>query len=147
VNRKIRNILASASAAALIGGGGIALAASASAAPTHPAFAPVQLDHHLSLVFGGTTYKYKVNLFVDPFDGSVTGSLYDQYLPGWLQVHGVDEHNVVVLQVSYPNGDPQGSRVFDLVKGGGPFPFSIKYTGVWTETGTEMGSGTAVLSH
>jgi hypothetical protein len=59
-------------------------------------------------------------------------------------VHGDCAGSDVDLGVNYPTADPQGQRVEDM----NITPISLHYgtaSGVWTETGSEAGSGAASL--
>lgn len=100
----------------------------------------------LDLTYLGTTYAYPVVLH-EAADGLITGYLRDSGLPvgsQLLRVHGVCVGSDLDLGVNYPTADPQGQRVEDM----NATPISAhraNIAGVWTEDGTEAGSGNASL--
>jgi hypothetical protein len=99
-----------------------------------PRFRELNGRNCLELTFQGNTFYYPVNL--TEFGHDIMGSLRDDYLPGTLTLHGIQVGNAVVLFVTYPGGDPQGTRAFVGTITSGHL------SGNWDETGTEDGTGT-----
>jgi hypothetical protein len=119
-------------------------AAAATAAAVKPAFpipGPWEFtgSNTIDLTYGGSTFTYKTWTTEDA-EGVITGWLYDKYLPGFLMIHGIVTGRVVLFEVTYPGADPQGTRAFD-----GTISWGGHVSGVWTETGSEAGSGTFTL--
>jgi hypothetical protein len=150
--------VAIASGAVLAGGAlaGTLAASSASAATVNvPKPVPHACAYNLTggnvldLTYLGTTYTYPVVLH-EANDGLITGFLLDKGLPvghQLLAVHGVCAGSDVDLGVNYPTADPQGQRVDDLNITRIGLSHYGKAAGVWTETGTEAGSGAASLQY
>jgi hypothetical protein len=108
------------------------------------------LPNTLTLTFNGSPFAYNVHInlrFVAPGLLLVGGTLTDNFEPVSLKlpIHGVLFGNKVVFSVSYPTTGPdagsQGVRTFSGVVG----PFG-HVTGLWSETGTEAGSGAFQLT-
>jgi hypothetical protein len=102
--------------------------------------------HRMTITLNGTAYKgYWLFLNKQPNGQINSGWLYDPNLPAgqqYLAVHGnVDGSSiftgqVVMFEVKYPAGGPQGIRGFV----GTVSPAGI--SGHWTELGPEAGNGT-----
>ncbi len=148
----------------LAGGAATAAASSApaaSAAPAvtvaahHPAYHQWQLrgPNQVKLTYQGSTYTYQVRFiqqraygqqygpqwWAHQQDALLTGRLADSYLPGILPINGVVFGNHVVFSVVYPGN--QGVRTFS-----GAIDSNGKVSGLWTETGSEAGSGPFTLA-
>ena len=134
---------------ALAGAVATTAASSASAAPAAPAAtvsAHYQIHHQwqlrgpnqVKLTYQGSTYTYKVLFSQQRGSELLTGRLTDSYLPGILPVNGVVFGNYVVFSVVYPGA--QGVRTFS-----GSIDKHGVVTGLWTETGSEAGSGQFAL--
>jgi hypothetical protein len=148
--RYSRIVAAAAVPLALAGALATTAASSASAAPAAPAVtasAHYQIHHQwqlrgpnqVSLTYKGSTYTYKVLFSQQRGSELLTGTLRDSYLPGTLPVNGVVFGNYVVFSVVYPGA--QGVRTFS-----GSIGKHGMVTGLWTETGSEAGSGQFTLA-
>jgi len=145
--RYSRIVAAAAVPLALAGALAATAASSASAAPAAPAAAAVaQIQHQwrlngpnqVKLTYKGTTYTYQVRFSQQLRGELLTGTLRDSYLPGNLPIHGVVFGNHVVFSVVYPGA--QGVRTFS-----GSIDNHGNVKGLWTETGSEAGSGPFAL--
>lgn len=94
----------------------------------------------LVLTYNGGTFYYPVTAYL--FGDNLYVTLRDNYLPGTLECRGLVLGTNVLFGCAYPNGDPQGFRVFDGTIGNGGH-----LAGNWTEDGTEQGNGTWYLSN
>jgi hypothetical protein len=97
--------------------------------------------NRMTVTLNGTTYTGYWLYLQSHRDGLLTGWVYDgnsdtEGVPGYLPVRGSISGGVVVFEVGYPTGDPQGVRAFVGTISGGTV------SGNWTETGTEGGTGT-----
>jgi hypothetical protein len=152
-----RTRLAAVVSGAVLASGAIAGTVAATSASAATANAPKPVFHRacaynlnggneVKLTYLGTDYLYPVVYHTAP-DGAVSGFLLDKGLPAGhqiLRLHGDCVGSDVDLGVNYPAVDPQGQRVEDM----NVTPISLHYgsvSGVWTETGSEAGSGAASL--
>ncbi len=86
----------------------------------------------MDVLYLGSHYNYALTL--DQTGATITGDLYDQYLPGHLAVSGIVSGNDVTFSVTYPS-NWQGTRTFT-----GTIDASGVLSGSWNETGAEQGS-------
>lgn len=152
----LRTCAGLAVAAGLVAGGaGVASAATVTPAAhtTNTNFGhgcnPWQREHwnlngrnKVEAVYLGNTYTYKVTF--KQFGSCLGGTLTDSYfLPAGTSgpVFGTINRNHVTFSFRYPSGSVQGTRTFTGTINRWGF-----VSGTWSETGTEMGTGTFTLA-
>jgi hypothetical protein len=90
-------------------------------------------SYTMDVLYSGRTFTYDLTL--SQSGTTITGDLYDQYLPGHLAVSGTVNGNTVTFSVTYPT-NYQGTRTFTGTIASG------NLSGTWSETGSEHGSST-----
>jgi hypothetical protein len=84
----------------------------------------------------GGDYSYTVTL--SQSGNTITGNLYDSYLPGNLTIsNGSLSGSTITFSVDYGSGSSQGTRTFT-----GTIDSSGNMSGTWSETGLEAGHDT-----
>jgi len=93
----------------------------------------------------------KVSFEVKTYDYAVSFTQQGSCLTGWLtdpgasftgRVHGTISGNFITFSITYPSGSKQGTRTFNgTINGFG------HVSGSWSETGTEVGSGSWSLTN
>ena len=95
--------------------------------------------NHVAAVYLGSTYTYKVTF--KQFGSCLTGTLTDGYFPTTGPISGTVNRNHVTFSFTYPSGSVQGTRTYT-----GTINRWGAVSGTWSETGTEMGTGTFTLA-